>query len=210
MQNKIKHIIFDFGNVLFNIDIEGCINRLENLLEIDNVRDNIPYHILQRYEKGEISDETFVWHLQQYNAKVNPAEIVSCWNGMLLGMNNSTVKMLKKLKEDYKLYILSNINGFHARHIDFYMRDEMKLPNFKHELFDQVFYSHEIRMRKPENRIYTYLQEKIDAPTNTFLFIDDLAENVNAAKLHGWNAIQHKPELEISQLIDSYLTNFNL
>jgi putative hydrolase of the HAD superfamily len=49
-------------------------------------------------------------------------------------------------------------------------------------LFDRVFLSYEMGLKKPDKRIYEKVVEEIGAKPEQCLFFDDLEENLNAAK----------------------------
>ncbi len=206
----IKTIIFDFGNVLIDLDVDTCINRLRDICGLDEsaFRERFT-SVLLKYEQGQIGDENMIWHFQQCNKEINPREIVKAWNSMLLTIDASVLTMLDGLKADYNLHLLSNINGFHARWIDRYLSKEMNKSDFLTHYFDKVFYSHEIHMRKPQERIYNYVTKEIEVTDlSEILFIDDKLENVAAAKAYGWNAILHIPSDRIANKISDYLKKF--
>ena len=63
----IKNIVFDFGGVLLNLDMNLTYEALTEVTGID-LTGEIPSNILKvllGYEKGEINTETFLWNLQK-------------------------------------------------------------------------------------------------------------------------------------------------
>jgi len=202
----IGDIVFDFGNVLYELDIEGCHQRLADIcnLSVSDLTTNLS-PILARYEKGEIGDENFIWHLQQYNQTINPRDLVEAWNSMLIGIDKRVPRLLTELSEDYNIYLLSNINGLHARHVDRHLRNVLEDPDFLSKYFDRYFYSHEIHLRKPDTEIYQYVSDRISTPPRSVLFIDDNEENVKAASRFGWKSQWHDPKHSIIESIADYL-----
>jgi len=86
--SKIQNIFFDFGGVLLDLDIEKSFIELAQVLELENndlqllIDKMMPY--LMRYEVGEISSETFLWHVQKLSAiDVDPKDLIRAWNAML-------------------------------------------------------------------------------------------------------------------------------
>lgn len=59
-----------------------------------------------------------------------------------------------------------------------------------HELFDAVVCSADVRIAKPEPRIYALAAEAIGLPPGECVFIDDLEANVEAARAAGMQAVQ--------------------
>lgn len=55
-------------------------------------------------------------------------------------------------------------------------------------LFERSFYSYEVGHAKPSARFFESVLERLDAPATEVLFIDDTAENVDAARRVGMRA----------------------
>jgi glucose-1-phosphatase len=208
----LKYIIFDFGNVLYDLDIAGCISRFKSIANLpeQSAIPDIFRSACEQYERGELSDEGFIWHLQQFNPSVNPRLLVDVWNSMLVGISQETLDMLVDLKSMYTVCLLRNINALHARAVERYVLRTFDESNFLSRYFDYSFYSHQIGMRKPEQRIFAHVTEQLGAADlSQILFIDDLPVNVEAAKVFGWKAKVHDPSIPISRVIDSYLAEAN-
>jgi putative hydrolase of the HAD superfamily len=60
------------------------------------------------------------------------------------------------------------------------------------ELFDEVVISAEVRMRKPEERIFRLACERIGLPPEQCVFVDDIAENITAAEAIGMIGVHHR------------------
>ncbi|HPN72271.1 MAG TPA: hypothetical protein PLZ32_22260, partial [Saprospiraceae bacterium] len=104
--SKIQNIFFDFGGVLLDLDIEKSFIELAHVLEIENndlqllIDKMMPY--LMRYEVGEISSETFLWHVQKLSTiDVDPKDLIRAWNAMLLGWNPEKLKVLELLSSQF-------------------------------------------------------------------------------------------------------------
>jgi len=206
-----KTIVFDFGNVLINLDFEKGYRYFERILEVDWKDRELPDSILNamfKYERGQIKDESLIWTFQQFNDKVNPREIIKAWNSILEDLPLGRMDMLKELRQDYNLAVLSNINNLHITAIYDYFEKELDLHDFE-DHFDAIFYSHIIGMRKPDDEIYSHVSETLNSKPSDLLFIDDMVPNVEAAKKNGWNAIHHNPKNDIRDVIDSYLREVN-
>ncbi len=206
--SQIKTIIFDFGNVLFDLDFEGCYQNFKQLLGIQWEGDNIPSSIQsanERLERGEINEETFIWQFQQINDQANPLDILKAWNSLLIKFPEERFDLLKTLRKDYQIVLLSNINSIHESYIHKYFKATYELDDFEERYFDFVFYSHHIGMRKPEERIYEYVTNQIGANKEEILFIDDNKDNIVAAKKYGWQAALHDPTSDIVFNVYKYL-----
>ena len=107
------------------------------------------------------------------------------WKGwkLLLGEEKKTLSILQKLKSNYNIWLLSNTNSKH-------IQDEIEINYLFPKLVDGTIYSFEVGHRKPGEDIYKFALEtaKVFAPEES-LFIDDLYENIQAARNLGMNAI---------------------
>ncbi|MEA3451914.1 MAG: hypothetical protein U9Q83_08440, partial [Bacteroidota bacterium] len=144
--NKIKNIIFDLGDVLIDLDenrtIKGFGKNISTFYE-DSMNSNF-VEIAHQFERGEITANKFRDNVSEiFNINLPPDEFDFYWNAMIVGMPNSRITMLKNLSEKFNIYVLSNTNQIHY---DFFTQQDYWKP----ELFDKVYFSHQLKMRKPE------------------------------------------------------------
>ena len=206
---KYQAIVFDFGNIFMKLDYPTMFENFSNLMDTNFTLETIPADLMaifERHERGEITDEEWIWAFQKIKNDLEPRDLITTWNSLLVGMLGSHFDFLRKLRGKYKLFLLSNINSFHERWIDNYMKKVHGVEDFKAEFFDGYFYSHHIGMRKPQDDIYRFVAEELkEQGIDSWLFIDDMEVNVKAAQGHGWNAIQHDPNQDISEQFDLYI-----
>lgn len=205
----IENIIFDFGGVLLNLDYRKSYDALSAVMELPLDMENLPQDVekcLLDFEKGNINEETFLWKIQNYSKGTpQPRAIIDAWNAMLLGWNPDRFDMLLRLKESYNTYILSNTNSMHIQWVHSDLKRTHDIVDFEDRFFKKVYYSHEIRMRKPDLEIYDYVLNDAQLDPAKTLFIDDNKDNVEAAKSIGIQAVLHDPTEEIISSIDGYL-----
>lgn len=201
----VKNIIFDFGNVLFDLDLPAVERNLtiysgqyfeaakEKLL-----RDKV----FELYETGGISTEEFIDEIRFASEKpLEKEQVVSAWNSIFLTMPAARFEMLLRLRERYKVFLLSNINSLHASWIDDYMIREYGIEDFHARYFDGVYYSHLIRLRKPDREIYEYVLADAELVPEETVFFDDMEINIEAANATGIRGILHPPGSDITQVI---------
>ncbi|TFF87771.1 MAG: HAD family phosphatase [Promethearchaeota archaeon] len=93
-------------------------------------------------------------------------------------------EIIKRLhKAGYTVSLLSNTYDIHAK--------SNELQGF-FALFDHVFLSSEIGMRKPEIEKYKYVLKQLDAKAKQCIFIDDKLMNLVPARKLGMTVIQFK------------------
>ena len=206
-----KTIIFDFGNILINLDFPKCFTAFKEVLGVD-FSAGLPEKTKQtmfRYEKGELNTESFLWHLQQYKPEAEIRKIIGAWNAILADLPQSRFDMVEQLRKRYNIAMLSNINDMHEQAIHKRVEQEMGIPDFHQQYFDKVFYSHHIGHRKPDPECYDHVQKELGIEDGqTIFFIDDMEQNIAAANEAGWQGAVHNPKEDIVNNIEQYLKQF--
>ncbi len=192
MISGIKHIIFDLGGVLLNIDykrtetafIEAGITNFPALYSQMQQTD-----LFDRFEMGLIPADEFISGLQQVsNTAVTAPQIVHAWNAMILDYPVRRLQILQQLRLYYDLFLLSNTNEIHEAAFNELLLRTHGLPNIG-VFFDKVYLSHRVGLRKPMAAIFErVLTENGLAPEET-LFIDDSPQHIAAAKELGIQTI---------------------
>jgi len=206
-----KTLIFDFGNILINLDFPKCYKAFRDVLDADfsNGLPDKTKQMMFRYEKGEINTESFLWHLQQYKPEAEIRQVIGAWNSLLAELPQNRFDMIAQLRDTYNVAMLSNINELHEQVIHRRVEKEMGIADFHQQYFDRVFYSHLIGYRKPDPECYAYVQQELGIEDGqSILFIDDMEQNIVAAKAAGWNAVHHNPSEDIVNNIEAYLEKF--
>ncbi len=205
----IKNIIFDLGNVLLDLDLGATGRRLSELSggSFDAARTTLQASgIFETYEVGGISSEEFVDAISQAFSPALPHEsVVEAWNAILLGFPAERFEMLLRLRERYSVFLLSNINDLHARWIDDYMAREHGLTDWHLPHFDTAYYSHFIRLRKPNRDIYEYVLADADLRPEETIFFDDLEPNIAGAQAVGIRGILHPAGTDIVRRVQNVL-----
>lgn len=192
----IKNIIFDLGGVILNIDILRTQMAFEQLglKEIEQFfRIGHASAMFKDYEVGALNDEAFVEAIRQrIGLPVSDADIVEAWNIMLLDFPSSRIELLEELGKHKRIFLLSNTNEIHLRAFQKIFREFFPGRDFN-ELFEKAYYSHEIRLRKPDLPAYELvLNENHLLPAET-IFIDDAKVNVEAAERLGIKGFHLEP-----------------
>ncbi|MDR3227788.1 MAG: HAD family phosphatase [Prevotellaceae bacterium] len=185
--NDIRNIIFDLGGVIINVDYHKTENAFKNLgiSEFDKIFSQVRQSkIVDRLEVGDITPEKFRESLRQMCGTSLTDEIIdNAWNAMILNFPDNRIATLEKLRQKYKIFLLSNTNKIH---IDYCMSN-INFEKIKSK-FDKVYLSHEIHLRKPNTEIYEFVLHDARLQASQTLFIDDTLKNVEGAQLAGLNA----------------------
>jgi FMN phosphatase YigB (HAD superfamily) len=95
--------------------------------------------------------------------------------------NEQVAEILDELARSYQLYALSNTNESHWQ----FLTESLKIERHFHDLI----LSYVVRSRKPDAGIYQELFKLAEVEPHECLFIDDLEENIEAARKLGMHAI---------------------
>jgi putative hydrolase of the HAD superfamily len=198
----VKAIVLDLGNVLINFDwgiAESNLDRIENNLG-EKSREYFKRHpeLIMFFEKGRISDIEFLERCKlELGMKCDNEDLAKIFSEIFIP-NQELLDILPKLKQKVELYILSNTNSMHRKY---------GWGNYKFlRDFKRMFLSYEIGYVKPEKEIFKYVESKLDCDKNEFVYIDDIADHIIAAKNLGWNAIHY---INIESLMND-LSNFGI
>lgn len=185
----MKYFIFDYGHVLQSkIDYELIKNepseiapKYENNEKVKELKDKFR----KLYFSGKIETKEYVEDIKQYLNCPNITEQEYIKNfyeiGRKYSKTNPNLDYIIKLirSKGYKIYVLSNIGE---------NQEEELRKNIKAERFDKVFLSYEMKLIKPEPKIYQKVIKEIEANPKDMYFFDDKEENVIAAIKEGINA----------------------
>jgi len=199
----IKNIIFDFGNVLLNIDPNLSAKAFKAL----GIREGIDFwgsrsssESLINLEKGVISPDEFRrTALEKLVDGVTIQQVDDAWNALLLDFPPRRVEMLRRLADNYRLFLLSNSNQIHY---ECYMnRFEIQFDMPLDNLFEKLWFSHHLGMVKPNPEIFSFVLKDKGLKAEETLFIDDTLVHVEAARSVGINAWHLLPGTDISEII---------
>lgn len=189
----INTIIFDFGNVFVNLDIEAAHKHALETFQIESLSEEM-LGFNSFYEQGLISTDEFLEFYSENFPKLSKEALIDIWNFMLKDFPESRLEFLKAIQQSskYKLILLSNTN---ALHID-YIKDHVSFYEEFKNCFDAFYLSHEINLVKPNQDIFEFILNKNKLKAEECLFIDDNQENINTAntlKIKTWHI---NPETE--------------
>jgi putative hydrolase of the HAD superfamily len=186
-------MVFDLGGVVVELDFRTFV---------DKVLSKSPYYNDQKdslflkafwkeveiFDKGLISEEEFYrLACKKLNvSNISEIEFYKAFNSVMTQGNQEVIDVIKKLRalNRFKIIALSNVN---KTHIDHALQKKEFLVFLK--LFDELIFSYEIHMIKPEPEIFLYTIKKAQCRPEEIVFIDDNLSNVNPARKLGISGI---------------------
>jgi HAD superfamily hydrolase (TIGR01509 family) len=197
----IKAIIFDLGAVILNINYQNTINAFSKL-GVKNAASfyskKVQTNLFNQIETGNITAKKFLTELQKETDNASINQVSEAWNAMLLDLPENRLTLIQSLKKKYPIYLLSNTNSIH---IDAFKK---KIGNIKWvkfcNLFDKIYLSHEVGLRKPNAAIFEYILGDQNLKAQEVFFIDDSPEHIEGANKLGIKTHHLKNGEEIATL----------
>ncbi len=203
MQNY-KVVIFDYGGVISKPQNKKSV---ANIIASLGLRDTDHFRQIYSIYRKNIDSGHFT--MQEYwektlsvmDMKKNSSDLewliredIVSW----ADINGDTVTLIKELKQNgTKLAILSNMV---VETLDYLRKNTSFIP-----LFDYEFFSCNINMIKPDPKIYQYVLSELKVKAEECLFIDDIADNCQAAEKLGIKSIQFKNVIQLKSSITQLL-----
>ncbi len=187
--HRYADIIFDFGGVLIDWNprylyrkfFDGDDASMERFLtEVGFTEWNLQQDIGRPFAEG-VADlckrfPAYAGLIKAYDER---------WEESIAGPIEPTVRILHRLKHaGCRLHGLSN-----------WSVEKFEIARLKYEffrLFDTILVSGEVKLIKPDPRIYAVLLERIGRKPEECLFVDDSLVNITTADQLGFNAIHFR------------------
>lgn len=184
---SINTIVFDIGWVLVHLAPQRLLETLRaSGADVESLRDVTSRIALTEHESGRLDGEGLISELQRLAPRPIAREaLASAWVDMFepqVGM----LQLIDHLRLSHRVFLLSNIGDLHWRAL----RQRWAL----HERADDVITSFEAGVMKPEAGIYDIAEARCRLIAQQTLFIDDLPQNIAAARARGWQGIVHESE----------------
>lgn len=185
----MKVFLFDIGRVLVDFDYQMFLDAVSEATgrpcKSLNGRD-LEMH--DAVETGEISDAEWVAYLNEsIGVSWTLEDLIRLWTRIFTYHEVGRALFDEAKQWNVPIYLLSNIAKHHVDAI------ERNWPG----IFDGVagrFFSYQIGVRKPHPRIYRHVLDELGVEGSQCFFIDDLPENIEAARASGIAAHQFIPE----------------
>lgn len=175
----MKSIIFDLGGVI----LEGKASSVLDKLNLNNEEYNLLLEFFNDWKNLDIDKETIEDKFNSYNF---PLEIINKYKDKLLkyyelrNINIELINLIKELKNNYKIYILSDNN----KDASIYYKELFKG-------LDGYVFSYEYKTLKKDGKLFDIILNKYNLNPKDCYFIDDNIENIEVAKEKGINAHQY-------------------
>ena len=178
----IKAILFDLGNVLMNFDADKIALNFQKFFPVVDAKrfEDFVATSIMPYERGDFGTDAFLQKLSEISpeiASISSAILQKLWSD-IFREHEENIRLLPQLSGSYKLIMVSNTNPMH---IDFLKANHPQV----FAPFDDFIFSYEVHAAKPDAAMYLHAVERSGVAPDECLFIDDKAENIDAARTLG-------------------------
>lgn len=184
----VTWFLFDLGNTVIKLAYERVLQKIckratvkrDELIEI--LEEPGGYRDMERGAVTFAEFYEFLYDKAGYRGSLRDLQTV--WSDFFDGTMPGVEDLLERVRAKYRVAFLSNSNEVHAELI----------PRRFAAIFrkdDRFVFSHRFRVAKPDPEIFHRALEILGALPDQVVFIDDLIENVIAARSVGLHAFQY-------------------
>lgn len=200
---SLRNIIFDLGGVIINVNYHKTSEAFQKLgiKNFDEIYSKAKQSTLfDDLEKGLIENLEFENRLKEFLPSAANEDLINAWNAMLMNIPEERIEFLTKLKQQYRIFLLSNTNRIH---VSAFMKSMMEVynRNIFEEIFENYYLSCDIGMRKPDPEVFEYVLSENKLSAGETLFIDDSPQHIEGALKAGlmaeWLDIESGEEIHV-------------
>jgi len=191
--HEVQALLFDFGNVLVEIDLAKVFSIWSNYAGgMDVFHDFSMNKDNELYEQGKISTSEFFNSLRgKLNLNLTDEQFLEGWNNIFVSEVSGIRETLSKVSHKLPLYLFSNTTISHHEVWSTLYPDLLCM-------FNQIFVSYELGARKPDAEAFLSVSKIINIDPKHILFFDDTLENVTAARKLGMSAVLVKTNEDVT------------
>ena len=188
MKQKPSAVIFDFGGVLLNLDLDSTLQAFARLGIPDFKKLFTLYHaspVFLDLEIGKVEPAAFAEGISKEIGRPLPEqEVFDAWNAMLADFRQESLAFVDRLRQTMPTFLYSNTNIIHY---EVFQKRIAETTPYAHlnDLFHRAYYSHEMGMRKPHPEGYLHILNEQGLKASETLFVDDNADNIAGAQAVG-------------------------
>jgi putative hydrolase of the HAD superfamily len=191
-------LLFDLGNVVFDIDFERAFARWARHASCDaaTLRERFSHDAAyRRHEVGAIGHEEYFESLRaSLRIDISDAHFLEGWNAIFLDEVPGISAALAQAAARMPVYAFSNSNPAHEA-----CWDDRYGGTLAH--FRKVFVSSTIGLRKPDAEAFRFVVGEIGVPAERIVFFDDSQNNVEGARACGLQAVHVTSHADVAEAL---------
>jgi HAD superfamily hydrolase (TIGR01509 family) len=192
----ISAIAFDYAGVL-EIAERNIIDEITEYMNISLEEWSSVYHSLNYLcnVEGKSWNEVALLTVEKLGASqeqiVQIQEIMRL-NALSKKVNSGLVEIIKKLKPNYTIALISNYPP--------HLREKLQTQSLT-ELFNEIIISSEVGYQKPQPEIFMLLCERLKIQPQELVFIDDSKKSLESANDIGYIPILYRSNEQLEQAL---------
>ncbi len=187
-------LLFDLGNVLVRFEPDRFSAALGlGLQDSQNHYERSVRDLTNRYEAGKCSTSEYFSFLREFlNNRFDLRTLESAFLSVLTDTIPGMEDLVRRATAQVPSALVSNTNEYHFSSV------LTRVPALQH--LTKRYLSYQVGVIKPSPEFYQYIVRHEKVQPKEMLFIDDVAENVEAARQAGMMAYQFRnaEELEMT------------
>ena len=180
----IRDIVFDIGWVFVGIHPQPMLDFLVNhgapRMDLNDALEQVG---LGDHETGRLDGVGLMARFAALAPRAPLAAVRQHWLDLLVP-HEDMMQLARQVAVQHRVYLLSNIGELHWEHLAArYSIDRIghgALPSFQ------------AGVMKPDTAIYAQAERKFGLTPAATVFVDDRAQNIEAARARGWHGIVHR------------------
>jgi epoxide hydrolase-like predicted phosphatase len=199
---SIKAIIWDFAGVLLHT-VKGDFNSLlaerlgvpiEEIVRVFSTEEN------SQWDLGEIDDhDFFTFVLKELQLPEEKRAVLDRFVLKDFYVQAELLEYIRGIRQTYMTVLLTNF----PTHLHDFLKTDWHIEN----TFDHLIASCDIKLIKPDERIYRYTLEKIGCRAEETIFIDDREVNIKGAQAVGIPSLLYRSTPQIMADIQKKLVS---
>jgi HAD superfamily hydrolase (TIGR01549 family) len=197
----LKAVIFDIGRVIVRLNLKRALTRLNSSHAVGGVLERSHERIWtaiqgdphwRDWQEGRMTPQEWHEHItRQFRVVMSFEEFCAMWNSSLEARTILPDDLFKQLGGRFRLGLLSNTDPIHRT----YLETHFSFVRY----FQAKIYSNEVGMSKPSPAIYQAALAALGVIPAEALYIDDVAEYVDAARQLGLDAIHFQNPRQLAR-----------
>jgi putative hydrolase of the HAD superfamily len=196
----IQAVIFDVGGVLFHLADKSKQRKWETRLGLAEGLLGRTIWTMPISAQAEIgcASEDEVWAAVADRFQLNPIDLAALRGDFFSGgaWNDRLLDYARSLRAHYKTGIISNAWPDARKAVK---------PWVNGDAFDDLIFSAEVGLVKPDRRIYELALARLRVQPIEAIFVDDVSENVEAARAIGMQGIRFESTEQTIEMIEQHL-----
>ncbi len=198
MNEPVEALLFDFGNVVVDVDFGRVTARWAEHAgcPAEHVRRRFTHdEAYKRHERGDIDIGQYFESLRgSLGIDISDEQFLDGWNAVFGGVIPGVAQQLTAAAARRPVYLFSNTNPAHEAYW---------VPKFAEVLtpFRKLYLSSAIGLRKPDREAFDHVARDMGVAPGRILFFDDVLENVEGSRRAGFQAVHVRRNADVADAL---------